>query len=47
MGNGEFKIFKLQFTGDKPQPRRVGDRATATKSKCLSSLGKGAGNFGV
>jgi hypothetical protein len=41
------KFFKLQFTGDKPQPRRAGDRATVTKNKRLPSLGKGEGNFGV
>jgi hypothetical protein len=37
----------LQFTGDKPQPRRAGDRAAVTKNKRLPSLGKGEGNFGV
>jgi hypothetical protein len=46
-GQPVVEALKLGFISDKPQPRRVGDRATATKSNRLPSLGKGAGNFGV
>ena len=38
---------KLRFLGDKPQPRRAGDRATGTETIHLPFQGKGAGNFGV
>ena len=41
------RLNKLEFTGDTPQPKRVGDRATVTENKSLPSQGKGEGNFGV